>query len=137
MPVSYHVDADRGVIFGRATGVVLASDIVEAFARLIAEHGPQVATLPQLFKADENASHHAMDRAGLNIIRQQMRLWRAAAPVATPVKHAVVAADLRHDPVAPLWKAMADADPELGIMVRVFADEKTALAWLTGDEPGR
>ena len=131
MPVSYHIDADRGIIFGRASGVVLPSDIIEAFTRLMAEHGAQVATLPQIFKADENASHYAMDRTGLRIIGEQMRVWRAAAPVAAPVKHAVVAADLLHDPVAPLWKAMVDADPGLGIIVRVFADEAAALAWIT------
>ncbi|MFZ1991128.1 MAG: hypothetical protein WAW96_15325 [Alphaproteobacteria bacterium] len=134
MPVSYYIDADRGIVVGRATGVVTASDIIEAFARLMAESKGQAAALPQLFKADERASHHAMDLDGLKNVKEQMQVWRASASVTAPVKHALVAANFVHDPVAPLWQAMTDADPEMGIIVRVFPTEEAALAWLTEDE---
>ena len=135
MPVSFYIDEDRGIVVGRATGVVLAADIIEELSRLMAESKGRAAALPHLFMPDERASHHAMDLEGLKSVKDQMQAWIASVGVTGLVKHVIVAADLVHDPVAPLWQAMAEADPEMGFIVRVFPTEEAALAWLTQDTP--
>ena len=131
MPVSYHIDADRGIVVGSATGVITADDLINAFAVVIAESGGKAAGMPLLFKADERASHHAMDLASLKRINEQMQAWRAPLSLTRPVKNALVAVNPIRDPVAPLVQAMSDARPEMGIIVRVFPTEEAALAWLT------
>jgi len=131
MPANFHIDKDKGIVVGHAEGVVQPAELIAAFSKLAQESNGLSVGMPMLFKADEQASHHAMNMGSLKSVADNMRAWRASAHVTARVKNALVAPDLSHDPVASLWRALADADPSVGIIVRVFATEEAAIAWLT------
>lgn len=133
MPASYWIDKERSIVIGTATGVVTANDLIAAFDKLMTESQGKAATLPMLFKADERAMHHEMDVASLELVKHKLREWRRSIAFNGRIKSAIVSADPIHDPAARLWQAMADADPAMGVEVRVFPTEEAALAWLPAD----
>ena len=134
MPVNFRIDRNRGLVVGRATGEVMPDELIAAFDTIAKESKGQAVGMPMLFRADEQASHHAVNIEGLERVRENMRKWRDAIGITKPIRNAIVARDFVHDPVPPLWQALNDADTAMGIVVRVFPTEDAALAWLAEDK---
>ncbi len=129
MPVRYHLDKERDLVVGQGTGVIKGDEIVVAFDSIIRETNGVAFYKNQIFMVDQAASLNELNWDALTRVKEGIEAWREIYPN-RKVNTALVVSDHVRGAIGKIWQAFADTHVSLGVNVRLFEDEASAINWL-------
>lgn len=128
MSIEVKIDRDAGLLIWRFGGRLEPADILAAIEK-VGVSPDFDRTLDELIVMDETVQMHAYDAESLQKTQKTIKAAYGDAAVRN-VRSAVVCPTEEARSIIKLWRALAIADEEVGLNIRIFSDEKAARAWL-------
>jgi hypothetical protein len=131
MPMQFHIDDDRGLVVGRASGALTDREVIDAMDKIVKETNGAALFKPVLFLIDERTALHNLSLKGFLHLKDAIEGWVRTYP-GRNVRTAIVAPHNMHAAFAKMWQGITVAHPAIGATVEVFTTEAEAIAWLRG-----
>jgi|AACY02.2.fsa_nt_gi hypothetical protein len=129
MPALYDWSAEHGLIVGRLSGLVEASDVITALGAAIAD-GRYPAGEDRITVVEPGARLHRLELDGLRRIQTVVAANERSAAQEPRYRSALVCDDAVKRPIIELYRMLWTAGPFGGVAYRVASDEASALSWL-------